>query len=93
MKKQIVRVSPFQCAKVMAALYLVMSIPFVLFMLAMPMPAGAMPKWALIAMPLFYVLFGFLFSLLGAWIYNLVAGVVGGFEYTTREVPGGDIAP
>jgi hypothetical protein len=92
MKKQIVRVSPLQSAKVMAALYFVMSIPFVLFMLAMPMPAGSMPTWVVIAMPLFYIVFGFLFSLLGAWIYNLVAGVVGGFEYTTREVAGGDIA-
>ena len=90
MKKQIVRVSPLQSAKVMAALYFVMSIPFVLLMLVLPMGAGGMPKWALIVMPLFYVVFGFLFSLLGAWVYNLVAGVVGGFEYTTREVAGGN---
>jgi len=89
MKKQIIRISPLQTAKVMAALYFVMSIPFVLLMLALPMPPGAMPKWVMMILPLFYVVVGFLFSLLGAWIYNLVARTVGGIEYTTADVAGG----
>ncbi len=93
MRKQIIRVSPLQNAKVMAALYFVMSIPFVLFMFALPTPDGAsFPWWMVILMPLAYLFFGFLFSLLGAWIYNLVAARVGGFEYTAVEVAGGDKA-
>jgi hypothetical protein len=43
MKKQIIRVSPFQNAKVMAVLYLVLSIPFALMMMLMPTGAGMMP--------------------------------------------------
>jgi hypothetical protein len=91
MKKQIVRVSALQTSKVMAVMYLVISLP----MLAL----AAIPAWLsgqgtnlwlmLILGPLLYTLFGFLFTLLGAWIYNLVAARVGGFEFTTAEV-GGD---
>jgi len=93
MRKQIIRVSPLQNAKVMAVLYFVMSIPFVLIMFAMPTPEGApMPWWLFIFMPVAYLFFGFLFSLIGAWIYNLVAARVGGFEYTSVEVAGADKA-
>ena len=93
MRKQIIRVSPLQNAKVMAVLYFIMSIPFVLIMFAMPTPEGApMPWWMFIGMPLAYLFFGFVFSLVGAWIYNLVAARVGGFEYTSVEVAGGDQA-
>ena len=35
---------------------------------------------AVIIMPIFYGIFGFIFSLIGAALYNLVAGWVGGVE-------------
>lgn len=93
MRKQIIRVSPLQNAKVMAVLYFIMSIPLVLIMFATPTPEGApMPWWMYIGMPLAYLLFGFLFSLIGAWIYNLVAARVGGLEYTSVDVAGDDKA-
>ena len=92
MKKQIVRVSILQSAKVAAALYLVFSIPLCLLMLIPAMLGGSrMPgfSWGmLIAMPVLYTVFGFLFTLVGAWVYNLVASHVGGFEFTTAEVAG-----
>ncbi|MDQ2818873.1 MAG: hypothetical protein M3Y65_00450 [Pseudomonadota bacterium] len=90
MKKQIIRVSPFQNAKVMAVLYLVLSIPFALMMMLMPTGAGMMSWWLLILMPVLYLVIGFIFTLIGSWVYNLVAGQVGGFEFTTAEVPAGD---
>lgn len=37
-------------------------------------------------MPPLYTVFGFIFTLIGAWIYNLVASKVGGFEYMTAEM-------
>ena len=92
MKKQIKRISLLQSAKVAAALYFVITIPFVaimaLFMAVMPgrgMGGGLM---MLIIAPVLYALFGFLFSLLGGWIYNMVASQIGGFEYTSEEVSG-----
>jgi hypothetical protein len=88
MKKQIVQVSILQSAKVMAALYFVISIPIALLMMipAMLSPAPGMGVGMLILMPVFYTLFGFLFSLFGAWIYNLVAKRIGGFEFQTVEI-------
>jgi uncharacterized membrane protein YkgB len=88
MKKQIKRVSLVQNAKVVAAIYLVLSLP----LLAIVLIAGSrMNQFGtslgmLVFMVLVYVGCGFLFTLIGAWVYNLVAGVVGGFEFTTEEI-------
>jgi hypothetical protein len=92
MKKQIVHVSVLQTSKVAAALYFVMSLPFVLIMMIPVMLAGSsMPGLSvgmLIAMPIIYLIFGFIFTAVAAWIYNIVAKVVGGFEFSVNEVPG-----
>jgi hypothetical protein len=29
---------------------------------------------------------GFVFTLFGAWVYNVIAARIGGFEFTTAEV-------
>lgn len=89
MKKQILHVSVFQSAKVMAVLYFVISIPLVLLM-AIPSllsnaPGARFSLVLLILMPILYLIFGFLFSALGAWVYNLVAARIGGFEFTLSE--------
>ena len=88
MKKQIVQVSVVQSAKVMAAVYLVTAIPVVvlagLFMSSF-MPAGASIAM-LIMMPVAYAIGAFVGAAIGAWIYNLVAARIGGFEFTTAEV-------
>jgi hypothetical protein len=88
MKKQIVQVSVVQSAKVMAAVYLITAIPVVvlagLFMSSF-MPAGAGIAM-LIMMPVAYAIGAFIGAAIGAWIYNLVAARIGGFEFTTAEV-------
>jgi len=88
MKKQIVQVSVVQSAKVMAAVYLVTAIPVVilasLFMSAV-MPAGVSIAMLLV-MPVAYAIGAFIGVAIGAWIYNLVAARIGGFEFTTAEV-------
>ena len=89
MKKQIVHVSVLQSAKVMAVLYLVLSLPMVAIM-AIPASASgqAFSMAMLIMMPILYTVLGFVFTAVGAWVYNIVAGKVGGFEFTTSEVDG-----
>ncbi len=91
MKKQITRISPVQTAKVMALLYFLMSLPMVLFMFAIyshaPAPRPFMAG-TLVLMPVFYLVFGFIFTVVGAWVYNLVAKWVGGVEFTTAEADG-----
>lgn len=89
MKKQIVRISSLQTAKVFALLYFVISIPLVVIMAiaTMASPAPHKPPVSfLILMPFFYLIFGFIFTIIGAWIYNLIAKWVGGIEYTSVEL-------
>ncbi|HBI69864.1 MAG TPA: hypothetical protein DDZ22_12885 [Massilia sp.] len=88
MKKQVVSVSILQNAKVMAALYLVLSIPFTLLMIipALMGQGAGVSVAMLVLMPLLYTLIGFVFTLVGAWVYNVIAARIGGFEFTTVEV-------
>ena len=92
MKKQIQRVSLVQNAKMIAVLYLVMSLPVLLVVWAfgsmMGGPAGV-STLAMVVFPLAYALSGFIFTLIGALLYNMVASMVGGFEFTTKEVSAG----
>jgi hypothetical protein len=71
----------------MAFIYLVTAIPIALLM-AIPAMLGSasVSLVILILMPILYMGAGFLGTLLGAWIYNLVAARVGGLEFTTAEV-------
>jgi hypothetical protein len=87
MKNQLLHISVFQSAKVMAVLYFVISIPIVLIMaiptLMLHQPGPGL--FMLILMPILYMIFGFLFSALGAWVYNLVAARIGGFEFIITQ--------
>ena len=88
MKKQIVNVSIGQTAKVAAALYFVISLPLVaIMMLSMLVTGqGGLSMFFMILLPVFYVVFGFIFTAIFVWLYNLVAARIGGIEYTTVEV-------
>lgn len=88
MKKQIVHVAILQNAKVMGALYLVISLPVALIMFfpMMAQEGGGVSLLMLVLTPVLYTLIGFVFTLIGAWVYNLIAARIGGFEFTTSEV-------
>ncbi len=84
MKKQITTISPVQSAKVMAALYFVISVPFALIML-FTVPGGFSKIFLLLA-PVLYGVMGFVCTVIGAAIYNFVASKVGGIEFTTTAI-------
>lgn len=86
MKTQIVHISKLQTAKVMTVLYLIISLPLML-MMVLPMLIMHQPvRWSMFWwMPLLYAVFGFVFTFLGAWIYNGVVGLVGGIEFTIAQ--------
>jgi hypothetical protein len=90
MKKQIVNVSVFQSAKVAAVFYLVISLPMCFLMLVPAMlgkeSSTGFSMAMLIILPIMYTVGGFIFTMIAAWIYNMVASRVGGFEFTTVEV-------
>lgn len=90
MKKQITHISPFQTAKVFAVLYFLMSIPLLGFMAIMfsfsPAPHPGLGM--LIIFPFAYLIFGFIFTAIGALVYNIAAKWVGGIEYTSTSIEG-----
>jgi hypothetical protein len=90
MRKRITRIAPVQLGKVSAVLSATFSIPVALFLAVVTAfaPAGQGKPLALIlAVPVFYVVFGFVFMAFSAWIYNLVAKWTGGVEFVTVEMP------
>jgi hypothetical protein len=86
MKTQIVHISKLQTAKVMAALYLVISIPLMLFAIAPSLYTRQPILWAMFWwMPVMYTVMGFVFTFLGSWIYNGIASRIGGIEFTVSQ--------
>jgi hypothetical protein len=87
------RVGPLSCAKVVAALYMIVGlVAGALISLGsmagglasdVPWMAGlgaAIGIAAIIALPLVYGCIGFVAALIGAWLYNAAAGIMGGIE-------------
>ena len=91
MKKRLSHISPLQTSMVMAVLYFFITLPLILLMmipmLFIPEAKSGFPGWLLVLIPFLYAFFGFLFTLYGTWIYNLVAKFTGGFEFTSDETP------
>ena len=85
------RIGPLSAAKVVAVLYAIFGLVMGAFLsvtaLFRPDPGGVAPLWGVAAVVFFPVLYGvggFLVTLLTAWLYNVVAGVVGGVELDVR---------
>ena len=102
MKTRLTHVDPYQAGKVLAALYLGLSLIFIPFFFLMmviipsvPHQAGAPdPRAAfagmglafIIIIPIFYTIIGFVGGALAALIYNLAAKVTGGLELTFLQL-------
>jgi len=92
MHKRIVRVSPLQAGKVGALLYGIISVPLVLIMFASRACIKGYTGVSLLltlASPILYLVFGFIFTVIMAWVYNLVAKWTGGIEFEPQEQPEG----
>ena len=87
------RIGPLSIAKLSGLLYAIFGLVFggIFSLIAMAGgfasdTAGAagigaiMGVGAVVVFPIFYGLLGFVTTLVGAWLYNLAAGVVGGVE-------------
>jgi hypothetical protein len=96
------RISPVSAFKVGLLVYLFLGIvvaviatPFVFFAAAMASRVPGTPSFTplltlpmLIIMPVFYAIIGGLMALIGAAIYNLVAGWVGGLQIELIDTTG-----
>jgi hypothetical protein len=92
MRQQLVRLSPVQTAKVIAALYGLMGfifIPFVYYAMGFGPNANRPGAWFLIVAPLAYACFGFVFVAIACLLYNFVATFTGGIEVDLAPVGSG----
>jgi hypothetical protein len=88
-RQRLRRFSIHQTALTVAALYFLLSIiivPFVYFASRMSATPGFSGVLA-IFIPVLYAVFGYVFTAIGCWIYNLIAGWSGGIEVELE--PGG----
>jgi ABC-type multidrug transport system fused ATPase/permease subunit len=95
MKKQIKRLSPHQNGKVFAVLMtisaILMFIPMaiVIYFVGSQVDQNSkpveLPIFMFAIMPIFYLLFGYIFIAIGCAIYNFVYRFVGGFEFEIEE--------
>ena len=93
-KTQIKEVVPVQTAKVFAAIYFLLTLPFALIavlviLIAAPGVAKAAGLLVLFA-PFFYAAMGFVFVAIGALIYNFIAAHVGGIEFVLSDSEASD---
>jgi hypothetical protein len=90
-KRRIKRFAPLQFGKMLAVLYgilglLVLPIFLIMSLLASHIPAeqrAGMMAFGIgfaFCLPVIYAVMGFIFGVLGALIYNVVAGWIGGIE-------------
>ena len=89
MKKQIVRISVLQSSKILTALYVLMG--FIYTLIAIPMIIFGNNQIRIIGviylfMPIVLGIFGFVFFVVFAAIYNLLAKWLGGFEVEIKSV-------
>ncbi|MDB6095317.1 MAG: hypothetical protein JWM32_2879 [Verrucomicrobia bacterium] len=89
--RRIKRIAPLQLGKMLAILYGIMGllgIPFFLIMTAVASQLPSEQRTGVMAMgagfaiffPVIYAVLGFIFGIIGAFIYNIVAKWVGGIE-------------
>ena len=90
MKKQITRISILQSSKISTALYFVMGFLYTPFGILMLIYGGdKLPKAIgifYIAMPVIMAIFGFIFFVIFAAIYNVLASKLGGMEFEMKDV-------
>jgi hypothetical protein len=90
MKKQIVRISILQSSKIATILYFLMGLIYVL--IGIPMIIFGNDQMRILgivycAMPILLAGFGFVFFVIFAAVYNLIAKWVGGMEFEMIDVP------
>jgi hypothetical protein len=89
MKQQVSRLSPHQNGKVfgvlMAVSTLIFIVPFALLFTAFGPESGRPSLLMMLAMPVFYLIFGYLGVALGCLLYNVAVPLIGGIEYEARQ--------
>ena len=90
MRKRIVRISPAQAGKVLGVLWGILSIPAALVIVvasAFGRGGGGVSILQALIIPVAYLVFGYIFTAIAAWLYNIIAKWTGGIEFESQEQP------
>jgi hypothetical protein len=98
MKKQLVSIAPLKAGIILGILYGLLALIIVPFFLLFVLigaktNSSGSPGAAIfgvgfaIMLPVFYAIIGFIFGIIAAAIYNLIAKWTGGFEFEVRDIP------
>jgi len=90
MKKRLKHISPLQFGIVLCAFYGAISlilVPLFFLVAAFGPHRAGLGSVFVILIPIFYAAMGFVFGIIAAAIYNLIAGWTGGIEFTFEDVP------
>ena len=82
-------------ALIVAVLYFVLALVFVPFfyVASRSAPGGSqIPAIVLVIGPLLYGIFGYVFTVIGCWLYNLVASWTGGIALTLEPDEPGSVS-
>ena len=101
MKKRLANINPLQCGLVLAALQFCLSLLIIPVFLLGAIVAAHNPQLSqqpggnpfaavglvfVILIPVFYTVVGFIGGVIAALVYNLIAKMTGGLEFTTVDV-------
>ena len=89
MKKQLIRVSVLQSSKIVTALYFLMGFIYTLVGIPMLIFGGQQIRIMAIVyilMPIVMAAIGFIFFVIFAAIYNILAKFLGGFEVEVKNI-------
>jgi hypothetical protein len=93
MIRRLIRISPWQTAKTLAAFYfaiaLIAAIPLGLMFSLLPEVPGQEKPGVMffVLMPFLYLIVALIFVPLACWLYNVAARLMGGVEVTVESRP------
>lgn len=86
--QEIKSIGVLQAAKFFAILYLLISaviiVPIAVIAMAVSSRMGGPEMLLVLLLPICYAVVGFIFTAIACWIYNLVAGMIGGLQVEIR---------
>ena len=89
MRKRITGISILQSSKIIVALYVLIGCIYAvpgIFMLVFGGTENKIAGALLLFMPIIMGVLGFVFFAFSAWVYNMLAKVLGGFEFDVEDV-------
>ncbi len=89
MKRRVTRISILQSSKIVTLLYVILGLVYVPIGIAFLIFASGELRYMgllYIAMPILMAGFGFVAFVISAWLYNVLAKFVGGFEVFVEHI-------